>query len=378
MRLIQPHLNSGSQITINSELFELPSLLTNTDSTVLTTAINDGYAQLQQCYEALTTLTRGIQTLSDDSVRLSVESLRHQNLLQVCQSEVNQVKQSIVEQNSYIAGIAPNEAILQQELSSITQKAEDLQSIAYDGILTWKISNINEKMADAESERQTSIYSPPFYSSPTGYRMRIRLYLRGDGNARRTHISLFFLLMRGPYDAILKWPFNFKVTFCLYDQSGQQQHIIDSFRPDVKSTSFHRPRSEMNIASGIPKFFPLPLILQNDNVYVKDDTMFIKCLVDFGDISKMLLPYALSLNPALPHHIQRHMIQVEAEGRSRQQATTENNQLLTNNNTGTEFMNSNQTGNLSQANSILTTEPSSSSKKKMKNDSNIEEKKDDT
>ncbi|CAF1630597.1 unnamed protein product, partial [Didymodactylos carnosus] len=136
LQLIQPHLNSGSQITINSELFELPSLLTNTDSTVLTTAINDGYAQLQQCYEALTTLTGGIQTLSDDSVRLSVESLRHQNLLQVCQSEVNQVKQSIVEQNSYIAGIAPNEAILQQELSSITQKAEDLQSIAYDGILT--------------------------------------------------------------------------------------------------------------------------------------------------------------------------------------------------------------------------------------------------
>ncbi|CAF1268813.1 unnamed protein product [Rotaria sordida] len=49
---------------------------------------------------------------------------------------------------------------------------------------------------DAQSERQTSIYSPRFYSSPTGYKMRTHLYLYGDGNARRTHISLFFVLMR--------------------------------------------------------------------------------------------------------------------------------------------------------------------------------------
>src|SRR5690349_23642973 len=84
-------------------------------------------------------------------------------------------------------------------------------------------------LADAQSERQTSIYSPPFYSSPTGYKMRARLYLYGDGNARRTHMSLFFVLMRGPNDAILKFPFNYKVTFCLYDQTPQLRHIIDSF-----------------------------------------------------------------------------------------------------------------------------------------------------
>ncbi|CAF4566575.1 unnamed protein product, partial [Didymodactylos carnosus] len=95
----------------------------------------------------------------------------------------------------------------------------------------------------------------------------------------------------------------------------QQRHVIDSFRPDTKSNSFQRPRSEMNIASGIPKFFPLPMILQHDNNYVKDDTMYIKCLIDFGDISKIILPYALSLNPALPHQVQRNMIQAETERR---------------------------------------------------------------
>jgi hypothetical protein len=172
---------------------------------------------------------------------------------------------------------------------------------------------------DAQSERQTSIYSPPFYSSPTGYKMRARLYLHGDGNARRTHMSLFIVPMRGPNDAILKFPFNYKVTFCLYDQNPQLRHIIDSFRPDIKSNSFERPRSEMNIASGIPKFFPLAMIQQEGNPYVRDDTMFIKVMVDFGDMPKTLLPYALSLNPGLPMHTQQMMIKQEAERRASQQ-----------------------------------------------------------
>ncbi|CAF4944141.1 unnamed protein product [Rotaria sp. Silwood1] len=126
--------------------------------------------------------------------------------------------------------------------------------------------------------------------------------------------------MRGPNDAILKFPFNYKVTFCLYDQTPQQQHIIDSFRPDIKSNSFQRPRSEMNIASGIPKFFPLTMIQQEGNPYVREDTMFIKVMVDFDDMPRTLLPYALSLNPGLPIHIQQLMIKQETERRAQQQS----------------------------------------------------------
>ncbi len=172
---------------------------------------------------------------------------------------------------------------------------------------------------NAQSERQTSIYSPPFYSSPTGYKMCARLFLNGNGNARRTHMSLFLVLMRGPNDAILKFPFNYEFTFCLYDQTPQLRHIVDSRRPDIKSDNFQRPRSEMNNGSGIPKFFPLAMIQQEGNPYVRDDTMFIKVMVDFGDMPKTLLPYALSLNPGLPMHIQQKMIKEEAERRASQQ-----------------------------------------------------------
>jgi hypothetical protein len=154
--------------------------------------------------------------------------------------------------------------------------------------------------------------------------MRARLYPQGDGNARRTHMSLFFVLMRGQHDGILRFPFNFKVTFCLYDQTPNQRHIIDSFRPDTRSNSFQQPRSEMNIASGIPKFFPLAMIQQDNNPYVRDDTMFIKIMIDFGDMQKTLLPFALSLNPGLPTHVQQALIQQESERRAQQQESSTN------------------------------------------------------
>jgi hypothetical protein len=168
-------------------------------------------------------------------------------------------------------------------------------------------------LVDAQSERQVSIYSPPFYSSPSGYKMCARLYLYGDGNARRTHMSLFFVLMRSKNDPLLQFPFRYKVVFCLFDQSGQRKHIIDSFRPDIKSNSFQRPRCRMNIASGIPKFVSLSTIQQPNNPYVQADTMFIKVMVDFGDLPKTVLPYAMNLNPALPTNYRERMIQQEIE-----------------------------------------------------------------
>jgi hypothetical protein len=158
--------------------------------------------------------------------------------------------------------------------------------------------------------------------------------LDGDGNARGTHISLFIVLMRGDYDAILKFPFDFKVIFCLYDQVKQQNHIIDGFRPDTRSNSFQRPRSEMNIGSGIPKFAPLKIFQQEPNPYIRDDTMFIKVMVDFDNIPAIMLSYAFSLNPGLTRSIQQGMIRLEGERRQQQSsnsmATTETNQSLMN------------------------------------------------
>ncbi|CAF1035093.1 unnamed protein product [Didymodactylos carnosus] len=267
--------------------------------------------EMKKCTEALSILDQGVKTLMSDNVRIASEFQRNEHSIQSMSGDIQQLKLSIDEKESFLAKIAPDQQIIQENLTKIKEYILTTEYTSYDGTLTWRIPDVSDKMADAQSERQTSIYSPPFYSSSTGYKMRARLYLHGDGNARRTHMSLFFVLMKGKYDAVLKFPFNYKVTFVLYDQSGQNRHVIDSFRPDTKSNSFQRPQSDMNIASGIPKFFPLPMIQQDNNNYVKDDTMFIKILVDFADLPKMMLPFAIGLNPGLPLHVQQHLIRQE-------------------------------------------------------------------
>ncbi|CAF3668403.1 unnamed protein product [Rotaria sp. Silwood1] len=272
--------------------------------------------QVEELYEMLSILVGGIETLTNDEQRLTNEALQMQMTLPTLTEELSKIKLSVEESSPFLEGVQHNQDLLSQDLSSLQEKNNDLQCVSYDGTLIWRITNLHEKIIDAQSERQTFIYSPLFYSSPSGYKMGSCLCLNGYRDARRTYMSLFFVLMRGEYDPILKFPFNYKVTFCLYDQTPQQRHIIDSFRPDIKSNSFQRSRSNMNIASGIPKFFPLEVIQQEGNPYVRDDTIFVKIMVDFGETPKTLLPYALSLNPGLPTHIQQAMIQQEMKRRA--------------------------------------------------------------
>ena len=162
-----------------------------------------------------------------------------------------------------------DEYVRQQEVSS------------HDGILLWKITEFAKRRQDAVSGQQTSFYSPCFFTSRYGYKMCARIYLNGDGIGRGTHISVFFVVMRGEYDALLRWPFRQKVTFMLLDQNNVE-HVIDSFRPDPNSSSFQRPRRETNIASGCPTFCPLSEL--NDHAYVRDDTLFLKVIVDTTDL----------------------------------------------------------------------------------------------
>ncbi len=267
--------------------------------------------------ESVNILAEGVSCLHDDNVQIHNTTVGIQSSILEHQKQIEQLKTSVEENTQLICASQINNSILQNEIETVKQMMNDLLSqSSNDGTFIWKITDVNKKISDAVAERQTSIYSPPFYSSSTGYKMRMRLYFNGDGHARRTHLSLFFVLMRGDYDAILQWPFSYKITFCLYDQTNNQRHIIDSFRPDIKSNSFQRPRSDMNIASGIPKFFPLPIIQQDNNPYVRDDCMFIRCIVDFASTPKTMLPYICSINPGLPTTIQRKMIQAEIERRN--------------------------------------------------------------
>jgi hypothetical protein len=234
-------------------------------------------------------------------------------------------------------GIQRDQQTAQQTLVTLQQTVEEIQARRCDGALVWKITNVAENiskyfenisviviqllifLANNQAEQETSRYSPVFYSLPGGYKMRARLYVNRNTNDGEKYVSIFFILMPGPNDAIFPFPFNFNVAFCLYDQTHNRQPIIKSFHPNIISRNSLQFRFDNNIDSGIWKFVPLSTLQQEGNPYVRDDTMFIHVMVNFDGIPNTLFPYAFSLNPALPKRVQQKMIQEEAERRAQQQ-----------------------------------------------------------
>ena len=159
-----------------------------------------------------------------------------------------------------------------------------LLASTHNGAFLWRISEVQRRRQDARDERITSIYSPPFYTGRNGYKMCVRTYLSGDGVGHGTHLSIFFVLMRGEYDPLLRWPFEHKVSLILVDQN-HRKHIVQTFKPSPDSTSFQRPKSDMNVASGCPQFAPLSVL--DDPSYVKNDIIYIKCIVDVSTIHRV-------------------------------------------------------------------------------------------
>ena len=110
--------------------------------------------------------------------------------------------------------------------------------------------------------------------------MCARLHLNGEGIGKDSHMSLYFVLMKGDFDAILSWPFTHRVTMQLLDQSGQDNHVQDRFCPNSNSCAFQRPQSETNIAVGNPRFISKTDLGRREDMYMRDDTMFIEIIVD--------------------------------------------------------------------------------------------------
>ena len=146
-----------------------------------------------------------------------------------------------------------------------------------DGEYLWRIPELNEEISIARSSLNgTYIESPPFYTGRNGYKMCIRAYLNGDGSGEGTHLSIFFVLMKGEYDPLLQWPFESKVSLILVDQD-HKKHLVQTFKPNAQSSSFQRPKTDMNVASGCPEFADLSIL--DNTSYVKDDVMYIKAIV---------------------------------------------------------------------------------------------------
>ncbi|XP_038668014.1 TNF receptor-associated factor 5-like [Scyliorhinus canicula] len=211
---------------------------------------------------------------------------------------INVLKEKVERTESSIASLVTFEPCLKQHelllsahkklLEKNNERFRVLEATGYNGKLIWKICSYTRRKQEAAEGYTPSLFSQYFYTGRCGYKLCARAYLNGDGTGNGTHLSLFFVVMKGDYDSLLLWPFKQKVSLILLDQSPKKNHIVELFKADANSTSFQRPVSEMNVASGCPKFVSHTVLEGGKTAtFIKDDTLFIKVIVDLSDLEDL-------------------------------------------------------------------------------------------
>lgn len=173
-------------------------------------------------------------------------------------------------------------AVQDIRLAELDLRFQILETASYNGVLIWKITDYSRRKQDAISGRTYSLFSQPFYSGRFGYKMCGRVYLNGDGMGNGTHLSLFFVVIKGEHDALMPWPFQQTIKMLLIDQEDGTTQVSDCFRPDTSSVSFQRPTTDMNTAVGCPLFVSHGKL--ETRKYLKDDTIFLKIFIDVNGL----------------------------------------------------------------------------------------------
>ena len=167
---------------------------------------------------------------------------------------------------------------LRETTRKLDEKFNDLDNtrlMQCPDVHTWKITGFSEALRQAKTGEEEEMESVPFYNC--GYKFKISLNPNGHGSGKNTHLSIFFHLMKGEYDAILPWPFNKKVTFMLIDQQedpNERKNVVMTLTTDPKQMHcWMRPETDISNGRG---FNLIPHYKLKERRYIVDDTLFIQ------------------------------------------------------------------------------------------------------
>ena len=153
-----------------------------------------------------------------------------------------------------------------------------LSNVKHTNVFLWRIDGFSQ--IKAKNEGKEMIYSDPFYTKTEtdgfGYKLKVLIYPNGIGDAKNTHLSVYIIIMKGEYDAILPWHFNKKVKFTLIDQQDKPGKRYNKTAELIaeNSPSFTRPTTEKNIGRGFNCFISYEELKSQH--YIVDDTLFLQ------------------------------------------------------------------------------------------------------
>ena len=127
-------------------------------------------------------------------------------------------------------------------------------------------------------------YSRPFYTSPGGYKMCVRVDANGNAaSGMNSHVSVFSYFMRGKNDDNLPWPFIGDVKFTLLNQLADKNHHTNTltYCQDMNSDSNKRVEGESDIGTGygLYRFIPHDQLnhdAEQNRQYLLDDALFFR------------------------------------------------------------------------------------------------------
>jgi len=164
-----------------------------------------------------------------------------------------------------------------ENLADSDLKIRLFQATTTDGRYMWKIDNYPRRMKEAIEGKIVELYSPPLYSHVYGYKLCCKIYLNGkpSESCHGTHVSFYMILMKGEYDATLRFPFPriFSVTLLGHNASWNvEKSIVPS-----NDEEFQMPKEEMNRIVGYSKFISHEDLLPSR--YLWGDSLFFR--IDF-------------------------------------------------------------------------------------------------
>ncbi|CAF4645297.1 unnamed protein product [Rotaria sp. Silwood1] len=265
--------------------------------------------------QAITTYSQPLSiqsTAISTSENLDIKSLQNElikqtQIIEQLRLEQKSLQSMLIKRERDLTRVSVDLQLFKGDLCQLKKEFELSKSFIHnDGTYLWRIDNIQQSFRNAKNASQSiCISSSPFYTSKYGYKMSLKLYLNGDKSVRDTYLSVYITIMRGEYDSLLNWPFQYPITLCLYDRNLKQDHVVHTIKPDLDSDCFQQPKMDANKSGGIPEFCPLWKIFNKEFGYVQQDTMYIKAFVDFNIYPTKIWPYWTKLQSyGLPTNVE--------------------------------------------------------------------------
>lgn len=172
--------------------------------------------------------------------------------------------------------VRPLEKQFQRVMAQCSSSLRHLLSpCSNNGVLLWKVPSYRHLFHEARNNKFAFLLSHPFYTS-NGYKLRLQLYLNGDGEGLGTHLSLYLLMVAGENDETLQWPFCFQAKFELINVNTDNLHVLYSFTATMKRS--HSDGVSITSHCGCPKLIPHTDV-ESLGYNIVSDSLFIKCEV---------------------------------------------------------------------------------------------------